>query len=95
MKLTPQQYETLPWLHIHGQYQWHAEAMIFGTMEALIALREAIDRAIVDKNGEAETEAFAGDGEGYGIKIRRVPRRAVQDQQVPYTADYARPRYDP
>ena len=93
VKLTPAEYEALPWLHVHGQYAYHDGAKLVGTREALTALRDAIDRALADKNGESEMGAIAGDGEGHGIEIRRVPRSAVQNSPVPYTADYARPRY--
>lgn len=60
-----------------------------GTREALTALRDAIDCALADKKGEGEAKAIAGDGEGYGIKIRRVPRSAVQNSRMPYTASFA------
>jgi len=92
VKHTPAEYDVLPWLHIYAQYMWHGEARIVGTREALLALRGAINRALADKNGEAETEAIAGDGEGYGIKINRVPRRSVQNMKPPYTVNYARGR---
>ncbi len=89
-QLTPAEYDASPWLHLYAQYAWHDEARIVGNREALTALRDAIDRALADKNGEAEFAAVAGDGEGYRVDIRRVPRRAVQNSAVPYTADYAR-----
>lgn len=90
--LTPAEYDAAPWLHIYAQYLWHSEAQILGTREALTGLRDAIDKAIADKNGEATASAIAGDGEGYEIEIRRVPRSVVQNSKVPYTASYARER---
>lgn len=94
-QLTPAEYDALPWMHIYAQHGWHGEALILGTREALANLREAIDRALADKNGEAKAEAIAGDGEGYAVEIRRVPRSAVQHAKMPYTAKYARPETAP
>lgn len=57
-----------PWLHIRGQLTYHAEASIVGTKAGLLALRDAIDVALVSR--EAEAEVFATDGEGYGLTVR-------------------------
>jgi len=82
--LTAREYAALPWLHIYAQHSEHSPAEIKGTREALTALRDAIDRALCDKNGEAEAEAITADGEGYGIEIRRVPRSFLQRCRLPY-----------
>ncbi len=85
------EYDTSPWLHIYAQYEWHGEARIIGNREALTALRDTIDRALNNKNGESEMQhAVAGDGESYSVEIRRRPRDAIQQTRLPYTADYAR-----
>jgi hypothetical protein len=76
------------WLHLYAQPDWHADARILGTREALMGLRAAIDRALSD--GEAALGAFAGDGEGYTVTIGVVSRAGVQNAPVPYTADYAK-----
>src|SRR5579884_1485756 len=89
-RLTPDEYDALPWLHVYAQDVWHDEARIVGTREALIALREAIDRALAE--GKAEAEAIAGDGEGYGVEIACASRQTVQDAPLPYTKRYARGR---
>ena len=91
-KLTPAEYDALPWLHIYAQYAYHDPVRILGTREALVALRDGINRALEHENGEAEAEAITNDGEGYGVEIKCVPRRAVHDARLPYTADYA---FDP
>lgn len=93
-RLTPAEYAALPWLHIYAQHSEHAPAEIRGTREALVALRDAIDRALADPNGEAESKAIAADGEGYGIEIRRVPRSTLARSRLPYLWFYneARPR---
>ncbi len=90
--LTAAEYDALPWLHIHAQSHEHSQATIIGTREALIAMRDAIDRALADKNGEAEMKAMVGDGEGYGVYFHCVPRRAMLDGRLPYT-DRLRSRY--
>lgn len=91
-KLAPAEYDALPWLHIYAQYAYHDPALILGTRDALVALRDGIDRALEHENGEATVEGITADGEGYGVEIKRVPRRAVHDARLPYTAEYA---FDP
>ena len=84
-KLTAAEYADLPWMHIYPQHSAHSPAEIKGTRTALIALRDAIDRALADKNGESEAEAIAADGEGYDVQIRRVPRSFLQRTRLPYS----------
>ncbi len=55
------------WMHVYGQYQWHAPATIRGNRRALQALRDAIDRAM--KEGSGEASVFATDGEGYSVDV--------------------------
>lgn len=83
-QLTPAEFDALLWLHIYPQSHAHAPAEIRGTREALLALRDAIDRAMAHPNGEAEFQAFAKDGEGYGVEVRRVPRDALHRSRLPY-----------
>ena len=82
--LTPTEYDNLPWMHVYPQSHAHAPAEIRGTREAMIALRDTIDRALNHSNGEAEFQAFTKDGEGYGVLLRRVPRDALHRSRLPY-----------
>lgn len=66
--------DQVAWLHIIGQYRQHDEAFITGSVAGLTALREAIERAIATGDGEAE--AYARDGEGYGVVVRRTTTMA-------------------
>lgn len=69
------------WLHIYGQYDNHCPATIRGTTTALMALREAIDKAL--ETGEGEADAYTTDGEGYGVTVER--RNVVRHMgQLPY-----------
>lgn len=61
--------ESLPWLHIRGQFTYHFEATIRGTAAGLTSLRNAIDAAIAEGRGEAD--AIASDGEGYEVIVER------------------------
>lgn len=75
-------------LHVYSQYMWHDDAVIRGTKTALVALREALDAAIA--NGEGNAEFFATDGEGYRVVICRVntiggvgtPEYRIQDEYL-------------
>jgi hypothetical protein len=80
--------DALPWLHIYAQYQWHDEATIEGTRRALVNLRDAIDRALSERR-DAESEAFAADGEGYRVKVKIRSYEFLSKVPLPYTADHA------
>ncbi len=82
--LTADEWSKLPWLHVYPQRHAHHPAEIRGTREALVALREAIDLALDRPNGAADAVAFARDGEGYSIEVRRVPRDALHRSRLPY-----------
>lgn len=60
------------WLHIRGQFSYHGEAYIVGSRAGLLALRAAIDEAL--EHGEGEAIAYANDGEGYAVTVRRTSR---------------------
>ena len=59
-----------PWLHVYAQSHEHSRAIIRGKVEALRALRDALEKAI--EAGQAEAQAFCHDGEGYAILCQRV-----------------------
>ena len=81
-KLTHEEYDALPWLHIYGQFCQHDEATIIGTKESLMALRDAIDAAVAD--GRAVAEMVAADGEGYGLRIERTNHTGLNLTPLPY-----------
>lgn len=75
-------------LHIFGQEQWHDEAYITGTKEALIRLRDAIDNAI--NNDVISRPVFmTNDGEGYHIQIAKLPEIYMDVLKTPYTWEEA------
>lgn len=51
--------------HLYGQAFYHAPAYIVGNREGLIALRNAIDRALV--NGRGQEGLFVQDGKGFAV----------------------------
>lgn len=61
--------ERTPWLHIRSQTRNHGQAEVIGTRAGLVVLRDAINAAL--DSGKSETTAFASDGEGYGVFVRR------------------------
>jgi len=80
-------FDRLPWLHIYGQYIYHGPATIKGTRDGLTALRDAITKAL--ECGEETAEAFASDGEGYGVNILRVNTHAsLGDPEYIYEAEF-------
>ena len=82
--MTPAEARVTPWLHLYAQSHAHSPAELRGTRAALLELRQAIDRALADPNGEAEFSAMTSDGEGYGVEVRRVPRSTLWRSRLPY-----------
>lgn len=83
------EYERLPWLHIYAQGQWHGDASIVGTREALKGLRDAIDKCLLT-GMDAEAEGIVRDGEGFRVRVAVRSMDALAGMPVPYTEDYAR-----
>lgn len=48
--------------------------------------------AALSTGRDARCAVFAGDGEGYHVEIKIRSLEYMRDQEVPYTAEYARPR---
>lgn len=75
------------YLQIYGQYCWHDDAVIVGDKKALLELRSLIDKALSD--GEAISEVFVTDGEGYSIAVVCEKETFMKDLPMPYTAEHA------
>ena len=75
------------WLHVFAQYDCHAPAALIGNRNALLALRDAIDRALT--SWTEETPSFcAADGEEYSLNI--IPTRLMKRLgEPPYIRDLA------
>jgi hypothetical protein len=72
-------------LHIYPQQHWHDCAVIVGTPSGLIALRDAIDAALTDGKGVADT--MTADGEGYEVVV--LPANAPPENvEWPYPTPY-------
>ena len=77
-------------LQIYGQYVWHDDARLCGTIEGLTALRNAINSAIV--SGLPQKQAFfSSDGEGYVVQIEPMTEQALKRQPCWYCDDLANP----
>lgn len=83
--------ETKGPLHVYGQFSRRGPAAIVGSRAALMALREAIDKAL--ETGAASLSTCVADSENYTIGVecddspttgQTWPLRAV-----PYSASYA------
>lgn len=59
------------WMHVYGQVSGHDPVEIRGTTEALVALRDALTKAI-EGDGVSEAVAVTSDGEGYTVQVRRI-----------------------
>lgn len=89
-------FESNPFLHIRGQYNWHDHVQIVGNRPALIALQKAIDTALAaDGATRGFAEAFVTDGEGYFVQVDLMPTHAeMKAIPEPYTDDVARDNTD-
>ena len=80
-------------LHLYAQETYHQEAFIVGTRPGLEALKRAIDKALME--GQGDEEVFVSDGEGYSVVVllKEEEEEAFWDKvAVPYTVDYAAPK---
>jgi len=68
-------------LHMYSQSQPHGEAYIVGDVNALMALRDSIDRAIATGYGST-SGVYSQDGEGYPVVVIKSNRH---DLLLPYT----------
>ncbi|WP_051276553.1 hypothetical protein [Desulfovirgula thermocuniculi] len=86
--------ESIPLLHVYGQFAWHDEVFIIGNRQALKALLEAVKKALNQGKGEADG-VFVADGEGYSVVVIRKDDPWPEGWErlaLPYTEDYARDR---
>lgn len=58
-----------PLLHIYGQYHPHGEAYLVGNREGLLALRDAIDKALNEEAGVAGAHVAPADRETYPVIV--------------------------
>ena len=70
-------------MHVIAQSGNHDPAFIVGTVDALTALRGAIDTAITSFHGIVHT--FAADGEGYSIAVIMETDGGMADVPSGYT----------
>jgi hypothetical protein len=82
--------QDIPWLHLHPGAYWHDDAAIIGTRGALLALRDAVDRALQHWN--AVEEMFVNDGEGYVLYVHVLNEEDMRKMALPYTDEMAMER---
>lgn len=84
----PRENWNLEVLHLYGQAFWHDGAYVVGTTRDLLALRDAIDKALVESH--ATIESFTADGEGYEITVLAVDDDTAKRLATPYTDQIAK-----
>ena len=72
------------------QAEHHDDALIIGDLDALTALRDAIDRAIESGQSMVRPVAMSPDGEGYELVVIKLPTEDVRSLPTTYTAYYLR-----
>lgn len=70
-------------LHIYSQELWHAPAYVLGTRKSLEQLKLAIDAAL--ENGAGRAESFTSDGEGYSVYVNCVDDDLADRLATPYS----------
>jgi hypothetical protein len=71
-------------LHIYAQEYWHTDAHIIGTRDALITLRDTINKALSKHERKAHCSVFAADGEGYRVMVGVATKDSMNILQLPY-----------
>lgn len=75
-------------LHIYQQELWHGKALIIGDKEALIQLREQINRAIGSSESACQSY-FQNDGEGFNLYVKEVQDDVLNTLPSAYLDDIA------
>lgn len=70
-------------LHIYGQAHPHDDVLIAGSREALVRLRNAIDRALAENS--AASGEMTTDGEGYAVVVIRASAEEMSALAMPYS----------
>lgn len=73
-------------LHVYSQYGPHDDAVVVGTKASLIALRDAIGRAL--ESGDASCEGVTADGEYFQVVVMCRESQSYYDKVgLPYASD--------
>lgn len=76
-------------IHIFPQHQWHDESFIMGEPQDLLALADAIQRAVAmhgdpSKPPAQKVETYTNDGEGYNIFVVPMSKDEMNNLSLPY-----------
>lgn len=72
-------------MHVYGQPHEHEEVFIVGNREALEELRDRLTQVLeCPAPAESKVLAFAGDGEGFEIRVALIGDRELKDWLLPY-----------
>ena len=81
-------------LHVYASEAPHEEVWVVGNATGLLALKEAITRALHD--GSAGADAHTNDGEGYKVLVVRAPGLVpFESINTPYNGEYVGHRNHP
>ena len=75
--------DTMDVVHVWAQEYFHCDGFIVGNKGGLLKLKDAIEKALADKNGMAKCEVFVCDGEGYDLHVVAV-EGDTKDLATPY-----------
>lgn len=74
--------------HIYSAGAWHEDAFIIAGTDALLKIKETIDKAL--ESGQSSCALFVNDGEGFDLIIVKTDDPAIKDKlRVPYTDEIA------
>ena len=76
-------------LVIYSQPAWHEDAIIVGNEEGLLALKTAIENALLLGSSKDEI-MLPMDGEGYSLKVVLTDEITIFRLPVPYYEDIAK-----
>jgi hypothetical protein len=77
-------------LHVYAQESWHEEAYIVGDRNALMRLRNQIDRVLAPGLGTEKEPFFTFDGEGFDLHVVNLEGEEGWNRlAMPYTSEIA------
>lgn len=84
----PGEFDMPDFCHVYSSGAWHEDAFIVAGTDALLKIKETIDKAL--QSGQSSCALFVNDGEGFDLIIVKTDDPAIKNKlRVPYTEDYA------
>lgn len=84
----PGEFDIPNFCHIYSASAWHEDAFIIAGTDALLKIKETIDKAL--ESGQSSCALFVNDGESFDLVVIKVDDADIKRKmRIPYTEDIA------